>query len=1617
MRSVAAGLVALTLVAAGSVAAHRSAPEAATLRFEQIAATAGLAARHHTRVFNGPHRDVLGMFTYGGASVAVGDYDNDGFDDLFVTDSAEGSLSHLYHNDGGLHFTDVTAEAGVGGGNLPQAIVSDALWLDYDNDGWRDLLVLRFGTPILYHNEGNGRFRDVTAQSGLTTFTNAIAAIAFDYDNDGRLDLLIGNYFKPVNLFDLKDPHILPTDLDNAANGGGVTLWHNAGNGRFADVTEKAGLAGHTGWTLDVGHGDFDNDGWQDLYLACDYGTDRLFMNNRDGTFRDVTASAIGYDTKKGMNAEIADYDNDGLLDVYVTNITDEYMRECNMLWRNNGDGTFSDVARETGTCETGWGWAAKFGDFDNDGWLDLFVANGLRSAGKENYIPVLLEMIIRPGVDFSDVNSWPAIGDMSWSGHQRKKLLRNTGGHAFKDVAAAAGVNNDLDGRGIGVGDFDNDGRLDLVQTNANQPLLFYRNTSSGTGHWIELRLVGTRSNRDAVGARVTVETASGLKVIREVNGGNGYASQSSQRVHVGLGVDAAVRSIDIRWPSGTHQQVTAPVDAVTTIREPDGASDDEVRPHRNLGKAFYENPTTHAEAVDEFRKALDLAPDSARERVNYGLALLRAGDTEQGVAELERVQRQDPSIPHTWFNLGVAYKKASDDRRAIAQFERMIALVPEEPISHYNLGFLYKLAGRSDEARKQFDASATLDPNLAAPHFQLFNIARDAGQSDAAALELTIFQRIKRQQANAAVREDLDWSRYAEILDPIDARDAREEAPAVPLKFRDLPLGAVGAGAGLLVLDAGRRGRPDLLAWSRDGVRLFRNGDVPVAHSGLEAVSNVRAIAAGDYDNDGLPDLCIVTDGGAALFVNRGGTFERAPIALPPGQYDAALWVDYDHDYDLDLLLVGDRSALMRNNGRAGFSDQTADFPFVAGRGAAAATLTVDADQTGHDVVIGYADRMPVLFRDRLAGKYEAQPVAGAPAGVTSIAAQDLDADGNVDLIMLGSTATTVLLNRGGRFEPAAALPAARGVALGDFENHGLTDLLIGGVVFRNVGLGRFSQTTSVIERATAVVAADFDQDGRTDLAAISSDGSLHVLSNETVTGAHWIRVGLRGVRNAALAPGAQVEVRSGARYQKKTYAGVPLLFGLRAATAVDTVRITWPNGLIQNEMKPQVDRPVTFKEAQRLSGSCPMIFAWNGHGFQFITDVLGVAPLGASSGDGTFFPVDHDEYVQIPGAALARQGDAYEIRITEELREVSYLDQIQLIATDHPANVDLFTNDKFKSPPFPDFRLFGVTRRIYPVRAEQGGRDVRPALLSRDRAYVDGFRRDLAGVAELHALDLDFGDAAADNRAILVLNGWVDWADGSTFLAAAQADARGLILPYLQVKDAAGRWTTVVDDMGMPAGKPKTIVVDLTGKFLSASREVRIMTNLCLYWDEIFLSEDASAPAVVMTRLDAASADLHFRGFSTPAIHPERTQPESFDYAHVMLASMWNPTPGFYTRYGDVRSLVASADDRPIIMGSGDELRLRFGAAALPPIPQGWTRDFLLLVDGWAKDADANTAFSQSVDPLPFHAMSAYPYPAQERYPDDEAHRRYREEYNTRPALKLVRPLSGRSADERR
>jgi len=1035
--------------------------------------------------------------------------------------------------------------------------------------------------------------------------------------------------------------------------------------------------------------------------------------------------------------------------------------------------------------------------------------------------------------------------------------------------------------------------------------------------------------------------------------------------------------------------------------------AEQQELQEIRNLGKAFYENPGTQSQAVEQFRKALEMNPGSAREHLNYGLALLAVGKIDEGIAELEKAKAIDPTIPHTYFNLGIEFKKRGETERAIQELERMAQLVPNEPKTQYNLGVLYKMRGDEEAAREKFELTAKLDPSLAAPHFQLYNMLRRE-EPEKAREELDRFRELKEQLSDVAlVAEDVNWSEYAELYDPIDAEPAVEEAEVTrferwPVSAQPLP----GEPRGVTLLDEDGDRRTDLVAWSDEGFLLWR------AEGERERTpfEDLRHIAAGDSNNDGRHDLAIVHAGGVSLRDGASGSVRE----LAAGDFNAALWVDYDHDYDLDLFLTGRDQKLLRNNGDGTFADVSGSFPFVEGTEGLAAVAIEFREDTRYNIVVAYSDGI-VIYKDLKIAEFEPVRLGGigeveAPA---RLRAGDFNADGFLDVAVTSgrgpSLRTRILENTEGWLR---ARPKRAGfLAWADAQNRGAFDGLAAGRLFldREGFEWELGASEGIPENLAAAAGADFDGDGRADFAVIGDAGHVFLLRNTTGVSNNYLSLDLKGVKNQVLAESARVEVKAGHIYGKRLYQGIPLLFGLGGAQTADTVRITWPNGMIQNESEQPAGQHYTYEEKPRLSGSCPMIFTWNGEKFEFISEVLGVGPLGAGLGGGEFFSVDHDEYVWVPAESLTPRDGAYEIRITEELREVAYIDQIQLLAVDHPAETDVFTNEKFKAPPFPEFRLFGVKDRIYPQSAmDHRGQDVRPRLIRRDRRYADNFERDFRNRAGMHSVTLDFPQLRGEDDVVLFLHGWVDWADASTIVAAGQGAGAGLVLPRLEVRGGGGEWITVMEDMGLPAGGPRTIAVDLSGKFPGESRQVRITTNLCLYWDEAFAAMGARPPQAELTRLDPSEARLRFRGFSEVTVHPQRKQPEHFNYARVEPVSNWNPTPGKYTRYGDVRELLTAIDDRFVIMGAGDEIMLRFRADELPAPPAGWRRDYLLFVDGWAKEQEANTAFGDSVEPLPFHQMSAYPYPGEEHYPDGELHREYLRKYVTRPALKLIRPL---------
>lgn len=566
----------LELLASGGSASPRA--------FNDVAAAMGITHVHHKPRLDAKLDPIRNWVASVGAAAAACDFDRDGHVDLYVTDSMQGEPNRLYHNRGDGTFEDVAARAGVAQVNGADGISTDCVFGDFDNDGWQDLYVAKWGHNQLFRNRGDGSFEDVTRRAFRdergepgAPWANACAALWFDYDGDGWLDLYVGNYFAPFDLFHLDTTRIMHDSFENSRNAGRNALWRNRGDGTFQDVAAELGLD-DPGWTLAVGHGDLNNDGWPDLYVANDFGPDHLFVNRGDGRFSDVTTLAIGPDTKKGMNAEFGDFDGDGWLDVQVSNITTaEYLREGNMLWRNAGlsiDGIplLDDVAQSSRAADGGWGWGAKFLDYDHDGDLDLFGANGFVTAGAGEYWFDLASWTVL-GDDVADALAWPPMGERSFSGREPDRLWRNDGHGRFEEIAASAGIDDRRDGRGVVAWDPDGDGDLDLYVANQGAAPGAWRNDAGSRGHWLQILLHGLPargSNRDAIGARVTLVTARGMQV-REKDGGNGYCGQSDPRLHFGLGDETRIETLEIRWPSRRVQVLHGvAADRVLEITEP---------------------------------------------------------------------------------------------------------------------------------------------------------------------------------------------------------------------------------------------------------------------------------------------------------------------------------------------------------------------------------------------------------------------------------------------------------------------------------------------------------------------------------------------------------------------------------------------------------------------------------------------------------------------------------------------------------------------------------------------------------------------------------------------------------------------------------------------------------------------------------------------------------------------------------------------------------------------------------------------------------------------------------------------------------------------------------------
>lgn len=568
--------------------------------FEESARKCGIAFRHETPTLDAQLAHIMPLVAAMNASVSVIDFDGDGWLDFYVVTSKEGGKNRLYRNKGDGTFEDVAEAMGVADVNQPgTGVCTGAIWADYDNDGYPDLLVYKWGKPELFHNEQGKSFKNVTKDAGLPAWVNANSACWLDYDRDGRLDLFIAGYWRDdVNLWDLTSTEMMPNSFEYATNGGRKYLLRNHGDGTFEDVTEKVGIKSKR-WTLGVAAADLCGTGYPDLVLANDYGVSEFYANQNGKKFVEVgVKTGIGEAPKSGMNASFGDVLNQGRLAIYVSNITEPgNLVQGNNLWVPVGrtaDGLprYLNQATDLKIDRGGWSWGAKFGDFNNDGRLDLYLTNGLISADRDKSYWYDYGKIAG-GLDrlINDAKYWPPIGSQSLAGYQPKCVWLNKAG-GFIDVAAAIGVTDTFDGRSVALADLSNRGVLDVLVANQNGPQLLYRNTVAPGRDWVQFELIGgarpgqaagrgpetapQRSNRSAIGAQVHLFWKQGpdgpvQQQLQVVTAGDGYASQSMLRLHFGLGEDARIDKAVIKWPSGRSQTLAAPkVGNLHKIEEP---------------------------------------------------------------------------------------------------------------------------------------------------------------------------------------------------------------------------------------------------------------------------------------------------------------------------------------------------------------------------------------------------------------------------------------------------------------------------------------------------------------------------------------------------------------------------------------------------------------------------------------------------------------------------------------------------------------------------------------------------------------------------------------------------------------------------------------------------------------------------------------------------------------------------------------------------------------------------------------------------------------------------------------------------------------------------------------
>ncbi|MEE2641161.1 MAG: CRTAC1 family protein [Planctomycetota bacterium] len=788
-----------------------------------------------------------------------------------------------------------------------------------------------------------------------------------------------------------------------------------------------------------------------------------------------------------------------------------------------------------------------------------------------------------------------------------------------------------------------------------------------------------------------------------------------------------------------------------------------------------------------------------------------------------------------------------------------------------------------------------------------------------------------------------------------------------------------------------------PDFVLFGKSGVLVLENkyqpdGSrtlIPMTTDEFKGLQDVSAAILVDFDHDKDLDLVLGTGEGVRLFLSRGNLsffdYTRFSV-LPPGRVTSFDIVDFDRDIDIDVIFSRDSDSpgYLENLGHGRFRYREFEgLPAWITRTSGVSVLDVDGNRSWDWV--GNIDQKNSLLGTTRTGPslVNTQDIIRLDSGNSGgNRVLDLNNDGFSDVLQLGDGRTGLLLGNGETLVPQPLVASS--------SDSGPETV--------------FAWSDSDYD--------DFDGDGRLDLVGLSGDGKkVEILRNTTDTANNWFAVSVCGInsnfpkgRVNNHAVGTFVEVTSGDRYMAQTVRKPRLHFGLGNHEQVDLMRFLWTSGMPQSIFRARSGQMVYEEMFEK--GSCPYIYTWNGKQFTFFSDCLWAAPLGLQYAPGQMIPCRSWEYLKIPGDYLKPKEGEYVLQLTEELREAAYFDLVELYAVDHPANIDIFTNEKVGPPSIAEHRIHVVENRRLPVSAkDMYGKDVLDIIRNKDRDYFKGFQNRIAkGLTPLHYIELDLGDLekelsseGAGAKLTLFLHGWIRPTDCSLNISFSQNPREpGPVPPVILVPDQQGQWVKTVDPMGFPGGKPKTIAVDLSDAFLTNDYRLRIQTSHEIYWDSIFFTLGDADFQPTETKLDLVSADLHYRGFSKRSVGGPQS-PELYDYSVVNRTPRWPTMFGRFTRFGNVKELLTSRDDCFAVIGAGDEMTVRFDA--LPEPPAGWKRDFVLHLVGYDKDADLNTVNGQTVEPLPFDGMKSYPYGAEQDFPDSPKHRYYLDQYQTR------------------